>query len=604
MWQTGGASPLIVARHHNLKANSQPGANAPSLLREESTPSMETGPDTPLTRLGWKNLQLQRPLAAWACWQHALRIDPDDKAARQALDTFETLEELPSAARAVYRFSNPKDESRRARWNEHLKGQNLEELESAAEAFRWLTVQDPSDTDARLNLALCLAWLGRNSEAIGELDQVVARLAASDQERAADAWTLAEVLRFGAGAEHLADDLRCVWTLEPPHLPEVNLYSRWPNLVEAHVPIDPMTGREALRSGRVFDWLDRPPLGDATNVKPRASAIPRKLATVIDSPGFLRLSSPDPTTFAALDEPSLTAVATALASSRREIVPLPLAWADAALSTFLLPSGLEPAHRDELTRELVELYHENIWIRAPRHGLSGMSPLEASRSAERGDAVLQAKLKGIIRLREQFGNRASHRKLYQGYPFDRLRRRLGLLAPDANPAGLDPADIGSMSEAELTALDAQGLDNHRLVEAVESSAPFLNDLVTAKFASPLIERASENAKDVDPKSLLAPLVRQALRDSDWELADRRLDQALTFYRGRFRRTVLTWKAEVHAGAGRVEEAFAIYRTLLTEANEDVPWIAADGAETLRAHGSHDLAASLLSLAGEPEKSSG
>ena len=46
--------------------------------------------------------------------------------------------------------------------------------------------------------------------------------------------------------------------------------------------------------------------------------------------------------------------------------------------------------------------------------------------ASRGDAVARAKLTAVVRLREQLGNRPSALLLYQGYPFDRLRRRLGL----------------------------------------------------------------------------------------------------------------------------------------------------------------------------------
>ena len=32
---------------------------------------------------GWDQLRLQRPLAAWAAWQRALRIKPRDPAATQ-----------------------------------------------------------------------------------------------------------------------------------------------------------------------------------------------------------------------------------------------------------------------------------------------------------------------------------------------------------------------------------------------------------------------------------------------------------------------------------------------------------------------------------------
>ena len=514
---------------------------------------METGRDTPLTPLGWNHLQLQRPLAAWACWQQALRIDPDDKAAKQALDALETLDELPAAARAVYRFFTPKDTARRDHWNGLLTGQNLEQLDQAAEAFRSLANDDPFDVDARLNLALCLAWLGKNTEAIQQLDQVVSVLAAAEAERAADAWTLAEVLRFGAGAEPLADDLRCVWTLEPPNLPDESLYSHWPNLIETEVPIDPLTGSQALRVGRVFEWLDRPIVSMTAAWPTRAAEIPRKLAAVIQSPGFLRLSSPDPTTFAALEESDMAEVEEALRPARREIVPLPIAWADVALSTFQLPPGLETRERDELTRELVELYYENLWICVPRHGLSGKSPLVASRDAARGDTVLGAKLLGIIRFREQLGSRASLQMVYQGYPFDRLRRRLGLIAADANPAALDPADISCMSEAELDALDPLALDGHGLAEAVESASPFLVDRRAAKFAEVLIGRGGPLAKRIEPNALLAPLIRLAMIESDPALAIRHIDQSLTFYEGRFREIVFVWKAEVLAVAGHDEQ---------------------------------------------------
>ena len=554
---------------------------------------MATDRDESLARQGWNHLQLQRPLAAWACWQKALRIEPDDKAARQALETFETLEELPAAARAVYRFLNPKDDARRKRWNERLQDRDLQHLENAADVFRSLANDDPADTDASLNLALCLAWQGKNAEAIGVLDRIVAMLAATESERAVDAWTLAEVLRFGAGAETLADEFRCVWTLEPPNLPSAEFFARWPNLIETEVPVDPLTGRTPLSEGKVFEWLDRPVLSIADGRAPAGSEIPRKLASVILAPGFLRLSSPDPTTFSALDDPIMAEVEAVLRPARREMIPLPISWADASLSTYSLPRGLGSQERDRLTRELVELHHENQWIQIPRHGLSGLTPLKASREAARGDLILQAKLLGVIRFREQLSSRASHQRIYQGYPFDRLRRRLGLIGPDSNPAALDPADIGCMSESELDALELKSLEDHRLAEAVESSAPFLDDDRTARFAKALLEHGSELVKRIPPESLVAPRIRLAIGAGDPELAVRLVDQASDLYEGRFRQTVLIWKAEILAQAKLGERAFEIYRALMeTEPNRAA--LAADGAETLRAHGYQELAAELLS----------
>ncbi len=59
---------------------------------------------TALVHEGWAHLQSQRPVAAWASWQRALRVDPDSPVAEKALRTLETAGDLPTAARTPYRF--------------------------------------------------------------------------------------------------------------------------------------------------------------------------------------------------------------------------------------------------------------------------------------------------------------------------------------------------------------------------------------------------------------------------------------------------------------------------------------------------------------------
>ena len=150
-----------------------------------------------------------------------------------------------------------------------------------------------------------------------------------------------------------------------------------------------------------------------------------------------------------------------------------------------------------------------------------------------------------------------------------------------------------MSESELDALELKSLEDHRLAEAVESSAPFLDDDRTARFAKALLEHGSELVKRIPPESLVAPRIRLAIGAGDPELAVRLVDQASDLYEGRFRQTVLIWKAEILAQAKLGERAFEIYRALMeTEPNRAA--LAADGAETLRAHGYQELAAELLS----------
>ena len=152
-----------------------------------------------LVHQGWNHLQLQRPLAAWASWQRALRVEPDQAAARQALDLLESAKDLPAAARAVYRFRNPDGDDRRTRWNARMQGRDLSDLSLAADVFRELAGDDPADASAWYNHALCLAWKGANAPAIAALDRVVALEAETKPDLSADAWALAEVLRQGAG---------------------------------------------------------------------------------------------------------------------------------------------------------------------------------------------------------------------------------------------------------------------------------------------------------------------------------------------------------------------------------------------------------------------
>src|SRR4051794_39653710 len=108
----------------------------------------------PLVHEGWDHLQLQRPLAAWASWQRALRSVPGLDAARQAIDLLEASQDLPRAARQRYAFRAPEDEPGRARWDDLLRGRDLDDLADAADAFARLAGADPNDASAWYNHAL------------------------------------------------------------------------------------------------------------------------------------------------------------------------------------------------------------------------------------------------------------------------------------------------------------------------------------------------------------------------------------------------------------------------------------------------------------------
>jgi hypothetical protein len=312
---------------------------------------------------------------------------------------------------------------------------------------------------------------------------------------------------------------------------------------------------------------------------------------VIVTPKLVRVSSPDPAFLAWLDERSPAGIGPALAGARRELAPLPIAWADSALGTFRLPTGLDDAEKASLTRSVVEHFFEDLWLHQSRQALGGLSPLEAGRVAARGDVVSRARLAAVVRYREQLGSRPTRAAVYQGYPFDRLRRRLGLLTPAESDA-LDADDISCMSERELDELDPATLDDRRLADAFTSAAALRDDARTARFAARLARQEPPALNGLDPVAVYAPLIRESLRIGDPEAALGWLTTALTGADEASARTFTIWSAEIHARTGSPAAALRAYHDVLERPDAEAA-LALDGAETLLDNGYPDEALPLL-----------
>lgn len=555
------------------------------------------------THEGWDHYRRQSPLAAWACWRRALAVSPGFAAASEALDRLASSPDLPLAARAEYRFLTPVGADQRARWDAVLRSRDLSDLAVAASAFEELTggTGEAPDGRARFNQGLCLAWLGRNAEATAALGAAVAALAQDEPGVAIDAATLAEVVRHGAGAEALADDLDYVAVIhaaEPgvaeddPRHPGAFLDDR-ADVRRIPVPLDPAGDRPTRRNLLVFEWLDRPDEPSSGGPPPTP---PRVRATAIRSPGALRLSNPDAAEMSAAIAEATRRAGDRVGSVEQWVSPLKLAFLDAGIWIVRTPPGTDADQRDEIHRRAVETFYESLWIHRPRYGLDNRTPLEAGQRAKEGDAIATAQLAGVIRFREQLGARASTARLYQGYPFDRLRRRVGL--PPVDPEAVDAGDPSAMGAADLDALDPKGLDPLALVEAFESAASLGDDDRTGRFAAWLadldLDAAAPAWRRVDRPALFAVLIRLALKEDDPDLALEWLDRAEAVDRavggGRDRAKFATWRAEVQARAGRADAALLTYQQIL--ANDSDPVTALDAAETMLDNG-HDEEAQIL-----------
>lgn len=460
----------------------RPTSNVTEMMRTPSPDEPETA--LALVHRGWDHLRLQRPLAAWGSWQRALRIDPENRAAAEALEVLAGADDLPAAARATYRFRAAEGDARRSRWSSGFAGRDLRDLDAAAEAFATLADADPADAAARFNQALCFAWQGRNAEAIAALDLAVRAEAATDPEATLTSWSLAEVLRQGAGAEPWADDLSYSLAIawDDDEGDPIDRLSRVAPIRPVPTPLDPSTGRPAL-DARVVEWLDRPLDGPD-----EAREVSRVRATVVALPGILRLSSPD--------RPSLEAVEAAIRADLdaiptlldRRSTPLPLRLMDAAVFLFRLADPGDAAAR----RLAVERYYEQVWITRPRLGLSGseaegpLTPVEAARFAKGGDAVARAKLAAVLHVRESLSARPRMAALYDGYPFDRLRRRLELAPNDEST--IEAADVSCMGRSELEGLDPKSLADDVLAEALLASKAVTDPPVIARLAAEMAAR--------------------------------------------------------------------------------------------------------------------
>lgn len=540
---------------------------------------------------GWNHLMSQRPLAAWGTWQRALRIDPDSAAARNALTTLESAPELPLSARKPQRFRQPRDPARRARWDALLRSAPLEELDAAADAFAELIQEAPDDVEAWFNRGLCLAWRGLDPEAVAAFDRVVDLEADHNLDGAVEAWTLAEILRQGGGAETIADDLRyaCGFAWDDDDASILQL--RFPEIRRIPAPHDPTNHQVKATDVEVLEWLDRP-FPDIDPESAAATELPRVLATIYLTPGSLRLSSPRVDGLEEAEE-KLRLLIGPVAKAERTAAPLPLPFLDAAVWTVRFPEERDQADAERWSREVVEDYYENRWIHLPRQGLDGLSPLAAARSARVGDDAIRAKLSAVVRLREQLGSRPSSAILYQGYPFDRLRRRLGLDPVD--PASVDPADASCASPWEIQGLAPVELEDQPLVDAFLSALGLLDDELIVPLARELMDRRPEAIRRVPATDLIAALVRLEMRRDRPDAALEWIEKVSPSATVPQRRTLGTWRAEILSRTDRPDEASKVYQGLLDESPDDAA-LALDAAETLLDNGHNEQARPFLSIA--------
>jgi hypothetical protein len=462
-----------------------------------------TDPALPLVHEGWDHLKHERPLAAWASWRRALQINPDQAAAKAALERLANAPDLPASARREYRFRPPAGEARRSRWDAKLRDRDLSDLAAAASAFAELAAEDPTDPDSAYNAGLCCAWIGRNELGFHHLSTAADRIFSEDQDVAIQAALLAEILRQGLGVripfERQPDQTEAIELTEIDD-PEavIEAIGRHATLRRIPSPVDPSV--DASRGTvTVAEILDRP-WPEPREIPLPLDEVPRVVAVVLGTGSKLRFSS----VAGGLETVQNLLLKLGIEATPTIESPLPLALVDAAVWLIRLPDWVDEETRQRLYRENVEDYYENRWIVSHRIGQTPAS-WEFALGETPEQPGLRARLEAMIRLREELAARPSSIALYQGYPFDRLRHRLGL--PPRDPAAIDPIEIGFMTGVELDSLDLATLDDHAVADAYRSAVPLQDNARAARFAEELVRRRAEALRTLDLPNLFRYLFK-------------------------------------------------------------------------------------------------
>jgi hypothetical protein len=503
-------------------------------------------------------LSSQRPHAAWAIWQSVLRQFPDDAAARAALDSLAASPELPEIARKPLRFLPPASETARQLWDGVLRSRQVQtalvasaEPSDAALAFRTILESEPNDPEATWNLAVCQAWMGTNLSALHTLERFVELSCETSPERAADAWTLAELLRHGAGAEDQADAVKLSLTV-PPAVRNLGIVAE--EIAAAFGPVARYSAPEGESSQISGHFAADILAGASVGVDDRFVRI---LASVVEVGEVTRFSAPaGPSSGLFFRE--LTDQCRFLQGGdnppRLEVTVLPIALLDAAVFRFRLPTDTAPENRDRLTREAVADYFESEWIEQPRYGLNRRTPIQA---AAEPSAALRAQLEGIVHFQEQLANRPGRQALYGNYDFDRLRYRLGLTSPPGKDDVKGEACHKALSLYDpsfIRTVRPESLKPEEVPIAWKTAADVHNDPKAIEFGTLLAERMPDVLAQISLETWVAPFLRRSLQGGSNAASDRaKLDFALKFdaevNQGRETPKLLKWKAELASRLG-------------------------------------------------------
>jgi len=504
-------------------------------------------------------LTLNRPVAARAALEMAVRFDPTNENLRKSMEqVFGEAARLPASARREYKYQAlPKSApaGRRAAWEQALVSAANGKLSAAATAFAQLVKEDEGDAAAWFNLGLTRAWQGDNHAAIEALDRYVGL--EGDVSRAAAAWALAEVLRCGQGLEEEADYVEhaAILPLRDPQAFVQVLAEMEKDRRLVHVQ---MRQEEGLLTGLVLEKVQ------ALTPELAARATPRLAANLLMAGNIIRISNVNRDTWEKVVQDLRQRGGAAVLEP--QIMRGPAHFADILSEGFHIPLGAADQNEaQDRVREGFTRYVEETWIHRPLKSLNQIAPIDAA-----GHGALRKKLAGVVQFLQECAALAAI-----PYDFDRVRRKLGLLegVPAPTPAEAGAArDIAAMSAAELASLAAESLSDVEAEQAYQAALKLDARELAGKFAQDLIARPARTDRP-DRYPWYGQLVQLALARGDTDAALDYLnagEQAdCTENEGRRRNDYELRRGQVHARRGEIDQAQGVFERLIDRVPSDL-----------------------------------
>jgi hypothetical protein len=514
--------------------------------------------------IGECELKLNRPVATRASLAISLHFNPANDDLRQAMDGyFGDKSNLPLSARREYRFQSPGQSltpERRAAWDQALARAATGKLTDAARAFWEQTEQDPNSAAAWYNLALARAWLADNAGGLEALGRYVDL--EPDEDRAAEAWALGEVLRLGHGMETQADVIESAVfaQIRDPHPVRACLeeWGQQKRLVVLQARED-----QPVTSALILEKVTALTADPATAPPPRIGSY---LLIVADR---IRLWHTSRELFDRTLEELQQKAGPGLSIG-------PVEQHTANFGEFLadglvIPHATDKADAERQMQKHLERHFEEVWIHRPLKSLGSVPPVDAA-----GHANLRKKLRGVVEFLSECAAVGQ-----QPYDFDRLRRKLGLLAggPAVDGTG---RDMGALGAAELAGLAADSLSEEELDQAYQAAIKLDAKELAGKFALALISRPAPG-KRPDRFPWYAHLYQLALQEgktdaalgfvNEGEMADSAHNE------GRRRNDYELRRAQVHAKRGEADVAQAVFERLIQGAPAELRY-RGNAAETM------------------------